>query len=123
MWGVTSGAGIGPLTGEHGLVIDSLLSVRMVTGTGQILNVSATQDSDLFWGLRGAGTNFGIVTSATYRIYDQLNNGNVYNADLVFPGEQNGTIWKILQTYQGTQDGKLALHIGSSLRDNTVSFR
>jgi FAD/FMN-containing dehydrogenase len=120
--GVTLGGGIGPLTGAHGLLIDSLLSVEMVTGAGQILTVSAKKNERLFWGVRGAGFNFGIVTSATYRVYDALNDGNVYNADLLFPAEANGTIFEILSTYQGTQDDKLAISIASSLRNNTVCF-
>lgn len=121
MTGVTLGGGIGPLTGVHGLSIDSLLSVEMVTGKGEILTASATQNPELFWGIRGAGFNFGIVTSATYRVYDTLNEGNVYNADLLYPSEVNGTIFKLLRTYQGTQDGKLTISIASSLRNNTVS--
>ncbi len=119
--GVTLGGGIGPLTGEHGLLIDSLLSVEMVTGSGNILTASATENPDLFWGMRGAGVNFGVVTSATYRIYDTINNGMVYNADMSFNAEKNATIFKILQTYQGNQDDKLALSISASLRNNVVS--
>jgi FAD/FMN-containing dehydrogenase len=115
------GGGIGPLTGEHGLLIDSLLSVEMVTGSGKILTASATENSDLFWGMRGAGVNFGVVTSATYRIYDTINNGMVYNADMSFNAENNATIFKILQAYQGNQDDKLALSISASLRNNVVS--
>jgi FAD/FMN-containing dehydrogenase len=109
------------LTGEHGLLIDSLLSVEMVTGSGNILTASATENPDLFWGMRGAGVNFGVVTSATYRIYDTINNGMVYNADMSFNAEKNATIFKILQTYQGNQDDKLALSISASLRNNVVS--
>ena len=109
------------MTGEHGLLIDSLLSVEMVTGSGQILTASATENSDLFWGMRGAGFNFGVVTSATYRIYDTINDGMVYNADMSFEAEKNATIFEIFQTYQGTQDDKLALTIGSSIKNNVVS--
>lgn len=116
------GGGIGPLTGAYGLLIDSLLSVEMVTGSGQILTVSATKNSDLFWGMRGAGVNFGIVTSATYRIYDTINNGMVYNADMSFNGEKNETIFKILRSYQGTQDNKLALSVSSSVKNKVVSL-
>lgn len=116
------GGGIGPLTGAYGLLIDSLLSVEMVTGSGQILTVSATKNSELFWGMRGAGVNFGIVTSATYRIYDTINNGMVYNADMSFNGEKNETIFKILRTYQGTQDNKLALSVSSSVKNKIVSL-
>ena len=116
------GGGIGPLTGEHGLLIDSLLSVEMVTGSGQMLTASATENSDLFWGMRGAGVNFGVVTSATYRIYDTINNGMVYNADMSFDAEKNATIFQILQTYQGSQDDKLSISISSSLRNNVPSI-
>ena len=119
--GVTLGGGIGPLTGVYGLLIDSLISVEMVTGSGQILTVSATRNPDLFWGIRGAGVNFGIVTSATYRIYDTINNGMAYNADMVFEGEKNETIFKILKSYQGTQDDKLSISISSSVKNNVVS--
>jgi FAD/FMN-containing dehydrogenase len=115
------GGGIGPLTGPHGLLIDSLLSLEMVTGSGQIVTVSATQNSDLFWGMRGAGVNFGIVTSATYRIYDTINNGMVYNADMVFDAEKNKTIFQILRDYQGKQDNKLAISLASSVKNNIVS--
>lgn len=94
----------------------------MVTGNGDILSVSASQNADLFWGLRGAGVNFGIVTSATFRIYDALNNGNVYNADLIFSAEKNATVFEILRSYQGNQDDNLAISIASSLRNNTVSL-
>lgn len=115
------GGGVGPLTGEHGLLIDSLLSVEMVTGSGEILTASATENSDLFWGMRGAGFNFGVVTSATYRIYDTINDGMVYNADMSFEAEKNATIFEIFQTYQGKQDDKLALTIGSSIKNKVVS--
>lgn len=111
MVGATLGAGIGPLTGLHGLVIDALLSVRMVTGTGEVITVSATENSDLFWGLRGAGFNFGIVTSATYRIHDQTNRGQVMNADLLFPASANGTVWKILKSFGEKQPDPLSLMV------------
>lgn len=120
--GVTLGGGIGPLTGAHGLLIDSLLSVDMVTGKGDILSVSASQNAELFWGLRGAGVNFGVVTSATFRVYDTLNNGNVYNADLIFSAEKNASVFQILSSYQGNQDDNLAISIASSLRNNTASL-
>ncbi|KAK4981117.1 hypothetical protein LTR28_005260 [Elasticomyces elasticus] len=54
--GVTLGAGVGRLQGEFGLLIDALKSVRMVTAEGKLITVSATENSELFWGIRGAGT-------------------------------------------------------------------
>lgn len=60
--GATLGAGLGTLQGLHGVLLDSLESVRLVTASGEIVTASQTHNSDLFWGIRGAGHNFGIVT-------------------------------------------------------------
>jgi FAD/FMN-containing dehydrogenase len=118
---VTLGGGKEFLIGVHGLLIDSALSIEIVSGSGEILSACPSQNADLFWGLHGAGVNFGIITSATYRIYDALNGGMVYNADLVFDAEQNGTIFQILSTYQDSQDDKLALTVRSVLANDVVS--
>jgi hypothetical protein len=67
--GATLGGGIGWLMGIHGLAIDNVLSFELVTAEGQLLKVSAAENSDLFWGLRGGGGNFGIVTAIEYRLY------------------------------------------------------
>lgn len=59
---MTLGAGIGRYQGVFGLLIDSLVSVRLVTADGRLITVSATSNPDLFWAIRGAGSNFGIST-------------------------------------------------------------
>lgn len=66
--GVTLG-GIGWLTGKHGLVIDNVRAFELVTADGQITHVDADSDADLFWGLRGGGGNFGIVTAFEYQLH------------------------------------------------------
>lgn len=68
MIGATIGAGVGPYQGLHGLVIDALLSVRLVTASGKIVMASEQEHEGLFWAVRGAGANFGIITSATYKV-------------------------------------------------------
>lgn len=67
--GLTLGGGLGWLMGKHGFTIDNLLSVDVVTADGRFLKASADDNSDLFWGLRGGGGNFGIATSFEYRLH------------------------------------------------------
>jgi FAD/FMN-containing dehydrogenase len=66
--GLTLGGGIGWLMRKHGAVVDNLLAADLVTVDGEAIR--ATEDPDLFWGLRGGGGNFGIVTSFEYRLHE-----------------------------------------------------
>ncbi|KAF1923394.1 FAD binding domain-containing protein [Didymella exigua CBS 183.55] len=109
MVGATLGGGIGVYQGLHGLIIDALESVTIVTGKGDIVNASLVENSDLFWGIRGAGQNFGIVTSATYNLHDQTNGGNALNGDFLFPLGENSTIFNILKSFAGNQPDALSL--------------
>lgn len=67
--GLTLGGGYGWLMRKHGLAIDNLLSVDIVTADGRFLTASAAENADLFWGIRGGGGNFGIATSFEYRLH------------------------------------------------------
>jgi FAD/FMN-containing dehydrogenase len=67
--GLTLGGGIGYLMGKYGLTVDNLLSAEVVTGDGQVLRAAADVNEDLFWGLRGGGGNFGVVTNFEYQLY------------------------------------------------------
>jgi FAD/FMN-containing dehydrogenase len=67
--GLTLGGGYGWLGGAFGLACDNVVSVDMVTADGRLVTASATEDDDLFWGIRGAGANMGIVTSFEYQLH------------------------------------------------------
>ena len=67
--GLTLGGGIGHLMRRFGLTIDSLVSCDLTTADGELLVASADEHPDLFWGLRGGGGNFGVVTSFEYQLH------------------------------------------------------
>ena len=67
--GLTLGGGIGWLMGKHGLALDNLQSVELVTAEGRVLRASDDEHPDLFWAVRGGGGNFGVVTSFEYRLF------------------------------------------------------
>jgi FAD/FMN-containing dehydrogenase len=67
--GLTLGGGLGWLMGKYGYSVDNLRSVDIVTADGRFLTTSEDEHSDLFWGLRGGGGNFGIVTSFEYQLH------------------------------------------------------
>jgi FAD/FMN-containing dehydrogenase len=67
--GLTLGGGQSWLASKYGFAIDNLLSVDIVTADGELMKASVTENEDLFWAVRGAGHNFGVVTSFEYRLH------------------------------------------------------
>jgi FAD/FMN-containing dehydrogenase len=84
--GLTLGGGFGWLSRKYGMTIDNLLSADVVTADGTRLQVSETENGDLFWGLRGGGGNFGIVTSFDFQLHPV--GPDVLSGLIVFPFDQ-----------------------------------
>jgi len=79
--GLILGGGSGYLTAQHGLAIDNLISVQMVLADGSMVEASEVSNPDLFWAVRGAGTQFGVVTRFRSRIHPQ---GKIWAGMMVF---------------------------------------
>lgn len=89
------------------MVIDSLISAKVVTAKGDIINASATSNPDLFWAIRGAGSNFGIITSAVYKLTKPVNLGQVFYADLIFSASQKVDYFNAMQKYNDNMPSQL----------------
>jgi FAD/FMN-containing dehydrogenase len=82
--GVALGGGIGHLSRWLGAVVDSIVSYEMVSATGEVIRIDAAKDSELFWGMRGNGASFGIVTQFVLKLRDMPNNGVIRSAPILW---------------------------------------
>lgn len=86
---------MGNLISLYGLGVDNMVSCRLVTATGEVITANSEENSDLWWGMRGAGHNFGIVSELTVKAYPQVNGGVHWSGMLGFPGSEEvvGKVW------------------------------
>lgn len=102
--GLTLGGGLGWLMGSYGLACDNLLSVDLVTAAGELVTASASENTELFWGLRGGGGNFGVATSLEYRGHPV---GPVLGGLLIHPLDQAVELFRFYEVF--TRDAPDAL--------------
>src|SRR5437667_2095490 len=92
--GLTLGGGLGHLTRKCGLSIDNLLAVDMILADGRLVTASAEEHPDLFWGVRGGGGNFGVVTSFLFRLHPI---STIYGGPMLWPLSQTT---EVMQWYR-----------------------
>ncbi len=95
--GFTLGGGIGWLMRKYGLACDNLRSAEVVTADGQILTASTTENPDLFWGLRGGGGNFGVVTSFEFDLHPV--GPTVAAGPVFYPGDRAEEIMRFYREF------------------------
>jgi FAD/FMN-containing dehydrogenase len=109
--GFTLGGGFGRLNRKYGLAVDNLRSAQIVTADGMIRTVSDDQDADLFWGIRGGGGNFGVVTRFDYELHPFER--NVFSGNIVWPvGQARDVLEFYGGWYQGLSD---ELYVGPAM--------
>lgn len=118
--GLALGGGMGRLSRKLGLSCDNLLSARIILGTGEILKLSEEENSDLFWGIRGGGGNYGIVTQMTFQLHpipERLLAGK-----LIFPGSKAREGLKLYRQLQLEGPDELGLDTDLVLDDQGRQF-
>lgn len=107
--GLTLGGGLGWLMRKHGLACDNLVSADIVTADGRSLKVSDTENSDLFWAVRGGGGNFGIVTSFEYRLHPV---GTVVAGMVAHPADKAPEVLRFYREFCSTAPDELTAFAG-----------
>jgi FAD/FMN-containing dehydrogenase len=95
--GFTLGGGMGRTDRITGLAVDNLVEATVVTASGDVVRANEDENSDLLWGLRGGGGNFGVVTEFVFRVHPF--NPTVYGGDLFYPADKDS-----MQLYADTLD-------------------
>jgi FAD/FMN-containing dehydrogenase len=121
--GLTTGGGFGRLGRRFGLTIDSLLSVDIITADGQFVHASADENPDLFWGVRGGGGNFGVVTSFEFQLHpmDRM----IVDAFFEYPITEARSVLRNFAEYAVNAPDELNIDGGLRARpgrDNYVGF-
>ena len=113
--GLTLGGGYGWLSRKLGLACDNLVSAELVTPDGKVRRVSAKDNADLFWAIRGGGGNFGVATSFEYRLHDQ--NPQVYAAYIAYPVAHLREVMELYEQTTATGPRELSLDLSVEASD------
>jgi FAD/FMN-containing dehydrogenase len=108
--GLTLGGGVGRLQRRFGLTIDNLLAVELVTADGRLVRASEAEEPELFWGMRGAGWNFGIATAFEFRLHEF--GPDLHRGVLTFRGTRVHEIWDVFREYMAQAPDEISCIFG-----------
>jgi hypothetical protein len=109
--GVAFGAGLGRLQGKYGFLNDNMVSCKLVLADGSVVVASKESHPDLFWGIRGAGHNFGVALEATFQVYPQAHGGLHHTWDLEYTLDQCDDVFETLNSVHETMPAEMAIFI------------
>ena len=118
--GLTLGGGVGRLQRNFGLTIDSLRSVEMVTADGRVVTASGDEEPELFWGLRGAGANFGVATSLEFDLHEFA--GTLHRGVQIHPASDVHDLWAIFRDFAGRAPETIAAIFTVALAEPASSY-
>ena len=120
MAGLTLGGGWGNLHAKYGLAVDNVIAADVVTADGRLLTVSATENQDLFWGVRGGSGNFGVVTSLEFRLHEV---GPVFGGAVFYPAAKAKEVLHFWREFAVASPDELVTQGGSfTLPDGVPVF-
>ena len=107
---------------EHGLTVDNILQATVVTASGAILTANPTENGDLFWGIRGGNSNFGVVTEFVFQLHPQR--PTVFVGPMIFGRDKVDALGGVVENWLASATVKEGVSIVMTRgRDGTVRCR
>ena len=118
--GLTLGGGVGRLQRRFGLTIDNLRALELVTADGRTVRASETEQPDLFWAMRGAGANFGVVTAFEFELHPF--GPLLHRGVRMYPGSQAREVWSIVRQYPAAAPDEVSMILGIARAEPAADY-
>ena len=119
--GLTLGGGMGRLQRNFGLTIDNLRAVELVTADGRTIRASQSEEPDLFWGIRGAGANFGVATAFEFGLHGF--GPLLHRGVRIYPAAQVHEVWRLFRDFAAVAPDAVALIFGIGRAEPAADYQ